>query len=130
MSFRTSSPDMSTHSSVHERVHCPRLLLPPPPALGQPVPPTRHAVSVQMPTWKDMCGMALGEPRVKAAQQIGYPRSFIHPDIKEVCSPHSTSTDSAQVSHNDLPSKRWQTGVCCDSPHHLCHACSSTQRQR
>lgn len=88
MSFPTLSPNMSTHPSIHERVRYPRLLLPSPPAFGHPVPRTRHAVSVQMPTWKDMCGMALGEPRVKAAQQIGYPRSFIHPDIKEVCSPH------------------------------------------
>ncbi|KAF8534749.1 pyridoxal phosphate-dependent transferase [Trichophaea hybrida] len=46
--------------------------LPAPPPLGHPVPNTRHAVSVQMSTWQDMCGMALGEARVKDAQQIGY----------------------------------------------------------
>ena len=86
MSLPTLSPNMPTHSSTNERVHYRRRLLPSTPALGYPVPPTRHAVSVQMPTWKDMCGMALGEPRVKAAQQIGYPRSFLHPDIKKVCS--------------------------------------------
>lgn len=101
LKFPTLSPNISTDSSTPERVHYSRLLLPPPPAFGHPVPPTRHAVSVQMPTWRDMCGMALGEPRVKAAQQIGYPRSFIHPDIKEVCSPHSIYTD-LHVIHSDL----------------------------
>lgn len=97
MSLPTLSPNMPTHSSTNERVHHRRRLLPPPPALGYPVPPTRHAVSVQMPTWNDMCGMALGEPRVKAAQQIGYPRSFLHPDIKKVCS-HSFDLDGLRAS--------------------------------
>lgn len=75
---------MSVHLPIHERIHEQCLHLPLPPPLGYPVPPTHHAISVQMPTWKDMCDMAHGEPRVKDVQQIGYPRSFLHPDIKEV----------------------------------------------
>ncbi|KAL9597952.1 MAG: hypothetical protein Q9179_004091 [Wetmoreana sp. 5 TL-2023] len=55
--------------------------LPQPPPTGFAVPSTHHAVSVQMNTWRDMQGMMLGEPRVKKVQQIGYPRSFLHPDV-------------------------------------------------
>ena len=61
--------------------------LPSPPPLGFPVPDTRHAVSVQLPMWQDMCDFARGIPRVKDVQQTGYPRSFLHRDIKEVHSP-------------------------------------------
>ncbi|KZF20953.1 PLP-dependent transferase [Xylona heveae TC161] len=56
--------------------------LPVPPPLGYPVPYSRHAVSVQLPTWQDMCGMAQGEPRVKRVQRIGYPRSFLQKDVQ------------------------------------------------
>lgn len=55
------------------------------PPTGHTVPNTRHAVSVQMNTWLDMQGMMLGHPRVKAVQQIGYPRSFLHQDVVKVC---------------------------------------------
>ncbi|KAL8704245.1 MAG: hypothetical protein Q9201_002591 [Fulgogasparrea decipioides] len=58
--------------------------LPQPPPTGFAVPSTHHAVSVQMNTWRDMQGMMLGEPRVKKVQQIGYPRSFLHPDVVKV----------------------------------------------
>ena len=88
-SFPTSCPNngipFRSSSSHDERiVRDRRVPLASPPALGHAVPSVHHAVSVQMPTWKDMCGMALGEPRVKAAQRSGYPRSFLHPDIKRV----------------------------------------------
>lgn len=59
--------------------------LPHTPSLGFPVPSHRHAVSVQLPTWKDMRGMVAEEPRVIGVQQIGYPRSFLHKDIVKVC---------------------------------------------
>ncbi|KAB8245369.1 cystathionine gamma-synthase [Aspergillus flavus] len=58
--------------------------LPHTPSLGFPVPSHRHAVSVQLPTWKDMRGMVAEEPRVIGVQQIGYPRSFLHKDIVKV----------------------------------------------
>ncbi|KAB8068847.1 cystathionine gamma-synthase [Aspergillus leporis] len=56
--------------------------LPVPPPLGHAVPYSRHAVSVHLPTWLDMCGMAHGEPWVKKVQRIGYPRSFIQSDVR------------------------------------------------
>ncbi|KAF2126172.1 PLP-dependent transferase [Dothidotthia symphoricarpi CBS 119687] len=58
--------------------------LPHPPPLGSPVPAHRHAVSVQLPTWQDMRGMAAQEPRVIMVQQIGYPRSFLNQDVVKV----------------------------------------------
>ena len=59
--------------------------LPATPSLGQPVPDVPHAVSVQLPTWNDIKEMFTGAARVKQVQQTGYPRSFIHEDIKQVC---------------------------------------------
>ncbi|KAE8373757.1 cystathionine gamma-synthase [Aspergillus bertholletiae] len=58
--------------------------LPVPPPLGHAIPYSRHAVSVQLPTWVDMCGMAHGEDRVKRALRIGYPRSFIQGDVRDL----------------------------------------------
>ena len=58
--------------------------LPLTPAMGQPVPNVEHAVSVQLPTWDDIKEMFTGAPRVKNAQLTGYPRSFIHQDVKQV----------------------------------------------
>lgn len=61
------------------------LPLPLTPPMGYPVPSRPHAVSVQLPTWDDIKEMFTGAPRVKDAQQTGYPRSFIHHDVKRVC---------------------------------------------
>lgn len=58
--------------------------LPLTPSMGQPVPNVEHAVSVQLPTWDDIKEMFTGAPRVKNAQLTGYPRSFIHDDVKKV----------------------------------------------
>ena len=55
-----------------------------PPPLGHAVPNTQHAISVQMPTWEDMCDMGLGARRVKDVQHNGYPRSFLHEDVQKV----------------------------------------------
>lgn len=63
----------------------PMIVLPQPPPTGFPIPKTHHAVSVQMTTWKDMQGLMLGHERIKKVQQIGYPRSFLHPDIVKAC---------------------------------------------
>ena len=72
-----------------------------PPPLGHRVPDLSHAISVQMPTWQDMCDMALGDPRVKSVQQSGYPRSFLHHDVEKVSLYSQLSfnkvTDSFQV---------------------------------
>ncbi|RMZ86618.1 hypothetical protein DV736_g6151, partial [Chaetothyriales sp. CBS 134916] len=58
-------------------------LLPPPP-LGHAVPNNiHHAISVQMPEWEDMKGLLLRTERILKVQKIGYPRSFIHPDVAD-----------------------------------------------
>ncbi len=49
--------------------------------LGKPIPATRHAVSVCLPTWADNLGYELGETRVVGRMQCGYPRFFLHPDV-------------------------------------------------
>ncbi len=49
--------------------------------LGKPIPPTRHAVSVCLPTWADNVGYERGETRVVGRMQCGYPRFFLHPDV-------------------------------------------------
>ncbi|KAJ5088674.1 Cystathionine gamma-synthase [Penicillium angulare] len=58
--------------------------LPLTPAMGQPVPNVHHAVSVQLPTWDDIKEMFTGAVRVKSQQVTGYPRSFIHQDVKQL----------------------------------------------
>lgn len=55
-----------------------------PPPIGHPIPNTRHAISVQIPTWQDMCDLPLGTGLIKQFQQIGYPRSFVHPLVQKV----------------------------------------------
>jgi cystathionine gamma-synthase len=49
--------------------------------LGKPIPATRHAVSVCLPTWADNLGYERGETRVVGRMQCGYPRFFLHPDV-------------------------------------------------
>jgi cystathionine gamma-synthase len=50
--------------------------------LGKPIPATRHAVSVCLPTWADNLGYERGEARVVDRMQCGYPRFFLHPDVQ------------------------------------------------
>lgn len=57
--------------------------MPAKPPLGHPVPNVHHAISVQLPTWDDIKEMFTGAPRVKNVQRTGYPRSFVHDDIKK-----------------------------------------------
>jgi len=70
--------------------------LPQTPPLGFPVPDHRHAVSVQLPTWQDMCGMVAQEPRVTLVQQIGYPRSFLNQEVVKVGDDPTDSSSRAQ----------------------------------
>ena len=54
--------------------------------LGQPMPDSRHAVSVCLPTWLDNVGYEEGETRVIQALQTGYPRFVYHPLCRAVFS--------------------------------------------
>lgn len=53
--------------------------------LGNPIPAfTEHAISVSLPKWADNVGYEEGENRVIDAMQTGYPRFFIHLNIRKV----------------------------------------------
>lgn len=53
--------------------------------LGSSIPPdTPHAVSVSLPTWQDNVDYELGMDRVINNLLTGYPRFFIHLDIKKL----------------------------------------------
>jgi len=53
--------------------------------LGNPIPAfTEHAISVSLPKWADNVGYEEGEVRVADAMQTGYPRFFIHLNIRKV----------------------------------------------
>ncbi len=55
-------------------------------ALGLSVPPfTPHAISVSLPTWRDNVGYEEGEKRVVDQMVSGYPRFFVHLNIRKVC---------------------------------------------
>ncbi len=49
-------------------------------SLGEPLPNTKHAVSVSLPTWADVIGYEEGNPRVINAMKTGYPR-FVYNEI-------------------------------------------------
>ncbi len=46
--------------------------------LGQALPPSEHAVSVALPTWKDVIGYEQKSPEVMSKLQNGYPRFVVH----------------------------------------------------
>jgi cystathionine gamma-synthase len=53
--------------------------------LGDPIPAfTEHAISVSLPKWADNVGYEEGESRVLNAMKTGYPRFFIHLNIRKV----------------------------------------------
>ena len=55
--------------------------------VGQSLPPlTDHAVSVSLPTWKDVVDYEEGDKRIKDVMITGYPRFFIHLSIQKVSS--------------------------------------------
>ncbi len=52
--------------------------------LGTPLPDETHAVSVSMPTWRDIADYEEGDQRVHAALRAGYPRFVFHPSVRKV----------------------------------------------
>ena len=52
--------------------------------LGLAMPPSEHAVSVALPTWKDVIGYEEKAPEVMSKLQNGYPRFVIHRVISEL----------------------------------------------
>ncbi|HVM48884.1 MAG TPA: PLP-dependent transferase [Candidatus Acidoferrum sp.] len=53
-------------------------------ALGRPIPPSPHAVSVALPRWQDVVGYEEKKPEVIGALASGYPRFFIHKVVQEL----------------------------------------------
>lgn len=80
--------------------------------VGQSVPPlTDHAISVSLPTWKDVVGYEEGDKRVSDAMVNGYPRFFIHFSIQKV-SPitqckHTQLIDECYVVIPDMSPEIW-----------------------
>ena len=52
--------------------------------LGQPIPASPHAVSVALPRWQDVVGYEEKKPEVVNALTSGYPRFFIHKEVREL----------------------------------------------
>ncbi|MEM9017564.1 MAG: PLP-dependent transferase [Verrucomicrobiota bacterium] len=52
--------------------------------LGLALPESEHAVSVCLPTWRDVIGYEEGEDRVIEAMECGYPRFVPHPVVAEL----------------------------------------------
>ena len=52
--------------------------------LGQPLPVSAHAVSVALPRWRDVVGYEEKKPEVINALTSGYPRFFIHAEVREL----------------------------------------------
>jgi cystathionine gamma-synthase len=52
--------------------------------LGAPIPYDDHAVSVSLPTWKDVVGYEEGHKRVLDIMKSGYPRFKIHSSIEKL----------------------------------------------
>jgi cystathionine gamma-synthase len=55
-----------------------------PEELGQPIPGSRHAVSVALPCWGDVVGYEEKRPEVMARLSTGYPRFVVHPLVQEL----------------------------------------------
>lgn len=52
--------------------------------LGQPIPNSRHAVSVALPLWRDVVGYEEKNPQVMSRLASGYPRFVVHPLVQEL----------------------------------------------
>jgi cystathionine gamma-synthase len=52
--------------------------------LGRPIPATPHAVSVALPRWQDVVGYEEKTPEVVNALTSGYPRFYIHAEVREL----------------------------------------------
>lgn len=51
--------------------------------LGAPLPPSPHANSVCLPTWRDVCDYEEKNPRVLDRLQAGYPRFVVPPRVAQ-----------------------------------------------
>ncbi|KAG5927436.1 hypothetical protein E4U42_002271 [Claviceps africana] len=68
------------------------------PLLGHPIPSLPHAISVQLPKWQDVVDFARRETRVVSLLQGGYPRSFLHRNIRilhDICVRNFAHADDA-----------------------------------
>jgi cystathionine gamma-synthase len=52
--------------------------------LGQPLPPTPHALCMSLPNWEHVLGCSEGEKTILDAIVTGYPRIFIHRSLQKV----------------------------------------------
>src|SRR4051812_20146198 len=52
--------------------------------LGKPIPDSPHAVSVCLPLWEHNVGYEEGDPAVIDRMRGGYPRFFVHPEVKRL----------------------------------------------
>lgn len=52
--------------------------------LGRPIPASPHAVSMALPRWQDVVGYEEKKPEVVNALISGYPRFFIHAEVREL----------------------------------------------
>ncbi len=52
--------------------------------VGQPIPPSPHAVSVSLPRWQDVVDYEEKKPGAMARLTNGYPRFFIHRSVQEL----------------------------------------------
>ncbi|KAK8011608.1 hypothetical protein PG990_010573 [Apiospora arundinis] len=52
--------------------------------LGEQIPDTRHAISVSLPTWDSIVGLANKDPAILGALKGGYPRFIFHKDVMAV----------------------------------------------
>lgn len=105
-SINTSGPDSLNQLTSPESGH--RLLADPlhlPEHLGRPIPDSPHAVSVAMPTWRDVVDYENGVPRVSNALQAGYPRFVIKGFTAELFEKLSAIHCAAKESLVAFPSK-------------------------
>lgn len=69
------------------QMHAPDLLRNPvwrPEQLGQPIPDSRHAISVALPRWSDVVGYEEKTAQVMERVSTGYPRFVIHPFVQKL----------------------------------------------
>jgi len=64
--------------------------------LGKPIPPTKHAISMCLPRWKDVIDYEERDPATMAQLQLGYPRFLYHPRVEQAFA-HFRSADDDQV---------------------------------
>lgn len=77
--------------------------------LGAPIPPSTHAVSVALPTWRDNVGYEEGDPNVVDRLRAGYPRFVYHPLCRSLfaeCMKRWGQTDEACLAFSTAASAR------------------------